>query len=261
MRNVVVIGVGAMGTALIAAAKSADDQLQISVSDKDETKVIAATNSLDVAVADDSAMTSAELIVIAVKPQDITKVLTELNPKLTKSQTVLSIAAGVTLEKLNQLVPNATAVRCMPNTPALVGKGLSTLSVAANTDAIHLARATEFLAAAGKVMVIPEELQDSFTAIHGSGPAYVFLLIEALVAAAVAQGISEKDATTAVIETIAGAAALIAETGESASELRQRVTSPGGTTEAALAVFATGGLTQLVAQAVAAAKQRAAELG
>jgi len=261
MRNVVVIGVGAMGTALIAAAKSADAQLQISVSDKDETKVSAATKSLNVAIADDRAITSAELIVIAVKPQDIANVLTELNPRLNKSQTVLSIAAGVTLEKLNQFVPNATTVRCMPNTPALVGKGLSTLSVLANPDPIHLERATEFLTAAGKVMVIPEELQNSFTAIHGSGPAYVFLLIEALVAAAVAQGISEKDATAAVVETIAGAAALIAETGESASTLRHRVTSPGGTTEAALEVFAAGGFGQLVAQAVAAAKQRAAELG
>jgi len=261
MRNVVVIGVGAMGTALIAAAKTADAQLEISVTDKDETKVMAAKKSLNVALADDSTISSAELIVIAVKPQDISKVLIELNPKLTKSQTVLSIAAGVTLDKLTQLVPNATPVRCMPNTPALVGSGLSTLSVLENTDAIHLKRATEFLAAAGKVMVIPEELQDSFTAIHGSGPAYVFLLIEALVAAAISQGISEADATAAVIETVAGAAALIAKTGESASTLRERVTSPGGTTEAALSVLAAGGFSQLVAQAVAAAKQRAAELG
>jgi pyrroline-5-carboxylate reductase len=261
MRNVVVIGVGAMGTALIAAAKTADAQLQISVTDKDETKVMAAIKSLNVELADDNTISSAELIVIAVKPQDISKVLAELNPKLTKSQTVLSIAAGVRLDKLIQLVPNATLVRCMPNTPALVGHGLSTLSVKENTDAIHLERATEFLTAAGKVMVIPEELQDSFTAIHGSGPAYVFLLIEALVAAAIAQGISETDATAAVIETVAGAAALIAKTGESASTLRERVTSPGGTTEAALNVFAAGGFSQLVAQAVAAAKQRAAELG
>ena len=261
MKNVVVIGVGAMGTALIAAAKAANGQLNISVTDKDEAKAQSAINQLDVTKADDSDIAAAELIVIAVKPQDISAVLAELNPKLNKSQTVLSIAAGITLEKLTTLVPNAVSVRCMPNTPALVGKGFSTVSVLPNSEPIHLSRATEFLAAAGTVLAIDEKLQDSFTAIHGSGPAYVFLLIEALVAAAMAQGISEADATAAVIETIAGAAALIAETNESAATLRQRVTSKGGTTEAALQVFADGGFTELVAQAVAAAKQRAAELG
>jgi pyrroline-5-carboxylate reductase len=261
MKKIVVIGVGAMGSALIAAVKSANPELVISVLDKDQSKVASAISSLNVLAGDDAAIMAADLIVLAVKPQDLLLVLEELNPKLNSSQTVLSIAAGIKLAKLATALSSATAVRCMPNTPALVGRGFSTISVLPNTDQIHLDRAISFLAPAGKTMVIAEELQDSFTAIHGSGPAYVFLLIEALVAAAEEQGISTADATAAVIETIAGAAELIAKTGESASLLRERVTSPGGTTQAALGVFAEGGFSQLVAKAVAAAKQRAAELG
>lgn len=261
MRNVVVVGVGAMGTALIAAAKSKNPNLMVSVMDKDSTKVEAAVNELGVVAADNDAILNAELIVIAVKPQDINSVLAELNPLLNEKQTVLSIAAGVSLAKLSQLITSAVSIRCMPNTPALIGRGFTTVSANSNTEGMHLARAIEFLSAAGKVMVIAEELQDSFTAIHGSGPAYVFLLIEALVNAAIEQGISESDATSAVIETVAGAAELILQTGESAQDLRNRVTSPGGTTAAALNVFNEGGLSELVSKAVAAAKQRAAELG
>jgi pyrroline-5-carboxylate reductase len=246
MKQVVVIGAGAMGSALIAAAKQADQDLKISVIDKDQSKVATAISELNVIAGDDAAIATAELIVLAVKPQNLMDVLVELDSKLSQDQTVLSIAAGINLTKLSQGLSKATAVRCMPNTPALVGKGFTTISV---------------LQPAGTTMVIPEALQDSFTAIHGSGPAYIFLLIEALVAAAQEQGISAADATAAVIQTVAGAAELIAKSAEPASVLRERVTSPGGTTQAALAVLTAGGFTQLVTAAVAAAKQRAAELG
>jgi pyrroline-5-carboxylate reductase len=261
MKNIVVVGVGAMGSALIAAVKSANPEFVISVIDKDQPKVATAISNLGVTTGDDAAIMTADLIVLAVKPQDLLAVLANLDPKLNSSQTVLSIAAGIKLAKLASALSSATPVRCMPNTPALIGRGFSTISVLPNTDQIHLDRAISFLAPAGKTMVIPEQLQDSFTAIHGSGPAYVFLFIEALITAAEEQGIPATDARTAVIETISGAAELIAQTGESASLLRERVTSPGGTTEAALEVFAEGGFTQLVAKAVAAAKQRAVELG
>lgn len=260
MKQVVVIGVGAMGTALIAAAKNKNSNLAVSVLDKDSEKVAQATKDLGVLVADDAAIAAAELILLAVKPQDVSKVLADLGAKLQKSQTLLSIAAGVSLDKLSSAT-SATVIRCMPNTPALVGRGFTTISANPDTDSIHLDRAIEFLSSAGETLVIPEKLQDSFTAIHGSGPAYVFLLIEALTAAAQAQGIPRDDATRAVIATVAGAAELISQTGEAASTLREKVTSPGGTTAAALAVFNDAGFTQLVAAAVAAAKQRAAELG
>lgn len=260
MKQVVVIGVGAMGTALIAAAKTKNPDLLISVLDKDVEKVTQATKDLGVLVADNAALVTAELILLAVKPQDVFKVLADLGGKLNPAQTLLSIAAGVSLAKLSGAT-NATAIRCMPNTPALVGQGFATISANPTADPIHLDRAIEFLSSAGETLVIPEALQDSFTAIHGSGPAYVFLLIEALVDAAQAQGISKTDATHAVIATIAGAAELISQTGESASKLREKVTSPGGTTAAALAVLNDGGFTQLVAAAVAAAKKRAGELG
>ncbi|MFM1906138.1 MAG: hypothetical protein RIT32_934 [Actinomycetota bacterium] len=260
MQQVVVIGVGAMGTALIAAAKAKLPQLNISVQDKATEKVDHAISELGVGKADEAALAAADLIVLAVKPQDVSKVLAELKPALSNKQTLLSIAAGVTLTKLAAQT-EATVVRCMPNTPAMVGRGFSTLSVLADTDQIHLTRATQFLAAAGQVLVIPESLQDSFTAIHGSGPAYVFLLIEAMIAAAVAEGIAEAEATAAVIQTVLGAAELIAQTQESASTLRERVTSPGGTTAAALAVFEQAGFQQIVAAAVSAAKRRAAQLG
>ena len=261
MKQVVFIGAGAMGSALIAAAKQADQDLKISVIDKDQSKVATAISELNVIAGDDAAIATAELIVLAVKPQNLMDVLVELDSKLSQDQTVLSIAAGINLTKLSQGLSKATAVRCMPNTPALVGKGFTTISVLPDTAQVHLDRAISFLQPAGTTMVIPEALQDSFTAIHGSGPAYIFLLIEALVAAAQEQGISAADATAAVIQTVAGAAELIAKSAEPASVLRERVTSPGGTTQAALAVLTAGGFTQLVTAAVAAAKQRAAELG
>lgn len=261
MKQIAVFGVGAMGTALISAIKRTQPDLLVAVFDKDEAKLNLAVTDYGLQAGNDELLADAELIVLAVKPQDMTNLLDSISAKLNPNQTVLSIAAGITLAKLTQHITQAGVIRCMPNTPALVGAGFSTISTSNDTAALHLDRAVEFLAASGKTLVIPEELQDSFTAIHGSGPAYVFLLIEALISAAEQAGISQADATAAVIETVLGAALLIQQTGESATTLRERVTSPGGTTAAALNVFAEGGFTELVHQAVQAAKARAAQLG
>jgi len=261
MKQVAVFGAGAMGTALIAAAKKVNPHLLFLVFDKDESKLNLTVTNLNVKAGNKEDLSKCELILLAVKPQDVSTVLTEINELLDNSQTVLSVAAGISLDKLKSLLSNAVPVRCMPNTPALIGLGFSTISVLPGTADIHLSRAQELLSAAGKTLQIEEELQNSFTAIHGSGPAYVFLLIEAMISAAIKEGISEQAATDAVIQTVLGAAQLATQTGESARSLRERVTSPGGTTQAALNELNSGNFSELIAKAVKAARQRASELG
>lgn len=261
MKQIAVFGVGSMGTALIAAARKANPQLTVFAYDKDENKLLKAVADLNISLGAMADLSKCELIVLAVKPQDVSIVLTDIDKLLDSSQTVLSVAAGVSLSKLESYLTNAVPVRCMPNTPALVGVGFSTISVLPNTAKIHIDRAQEFLSAAGKTLLIDEELQDSFTAIHGSGPAYVFLLIEAMINAAINEGISEQWATDAVIQTVLGAVQLAIQSGESAALLRERVTSPGGTTQAALNELNSGGFSELIATAVKAARQRASELG
>jgi pyrroline-5-carboxylate reductase len=261
MERISIFGVGAMGTALASAAKTAYPEAKIFVFDKDKSKVETISSSLSVSAGNITDISNSELVVIAVKPQDIFSVLSEIDQHLSSKQTVLSVAAGVSLAKLKSLISAATPVRCMPNTPALVGVGFSTISVLPQTDDLHLNRAIEFLSAAGKTLVIPENQQDIFTAIHGSGPAYVFLLIEAMVQAAIKEGISKEAATEAVLQTVLGAAELAIASNEPVGVLRERVTSPGGTTEAALKELANGGFVELMQIAVQAARKRAAELG
>jgi pyrroline-5-carboxylate reductase len=151
-------------------------------------------------------------------------------------------------------------VRVMPNTPVLIGKGMSVLSAGAHASADHLALISTLLSTSGAVMYIDESLQDAVTAVSGSGPAYFFAFIEAMVAGGVALGLSAEVATELSIQTIIGAAAMLAESGKSATTLRENVTSPNGTTAAALTRFSQGHLAELVAGAMTAARDRSQEL-
>jgi pyrroline-5-carboxylate reductase len=206
----------------------------------------------------------ASVWVLAVKPQVLQSVCESLAP-LAQSQRplVVSIAAGVTIAKVDRWLGGGLAVvRCMPNTPALLGAGAAGLHANQRVSPDQRATAQALMQAAGLAVWIPEEaLMDAVTGLSGSGPAYVFLLAEAMQAAGEAQGLAPETARRLVRQTLLGAARMLSESDESAATLRQRVTSPGGTTQAALDAFEAGGFRELVAGAIDAATRRGRELG
>jgi pyrroline-5-carboxylate reductase len=210
-----------------------------------------------------AAASKAAVWVLATKPQVLRGVCEALAPRAQAQRPlVVSIAAGITSAQLDRWLGGGIAVvRTMPNTPALLGAGVTGLYATAATSSAQKALADALLKPAGKTVWIDDEaLMDAVTAASGSGPAYVFLLAEAMQAAAEAEGLPTDAARTLVVETIAGAARMLRESGETATTLRQRVTSPNGTTQAALDAFAAGGFAPLVARAVHAARIRGAEL-
>ncbi|MCZ8167045.1 pyrroline-5-carboxylate reductase [Silanimonas sp.] len=260
------IGGGNMARALIGGmvrgGASAQD-IQVSEPYAPNREGLAA--EFGVATTEDNAAAASKgaVWVLATKPQVLRGVCEALAP-LAQAQRplVVSIAAGITSAQLDRWLGGGIAVvRTMPNTPALLGAGVTGLYATAATSNAQRALADQLLRPAGETVWIDDEaLMDAVTAASGSGPAYVFLLAEAMQAAAEAEGLPTDAARTLVVETIAGAARMLKESGETATTLRQRVTSPNGTTQAALDAFAAGGFTPLVAAAVHAARSRGAEL-
>lgn len=215
-----------------------------------------------VATAPDAAMQSSDTLVLAVKPQDMRAALASLATAV-RGKLVVSIAAGVTLEALSRwLGGHRKLVRCMPNTPALVGAGIAGLYALPEVSAEERKRAEAILRAVGEVVWLEDErLLDAVTAVSGSGPAYVFWFIEQLAASAVRLGLPRDAALQLALQTVLGAAKLAAASGKSPSDLRKDVTSKGGTTEAALRVFEEEGLAERLARALQAAARRSEELG
>ncbi len=202
-------------------------------------------------------------VLIAVKPDQVADVCAALRPH--QPCRVLSIAAGITTAALTSWLPAETrVVRAMPNTPSLVGAGMAAICVGAGDDAHHgedLDWASAIMVSVGEVVVVAEDRMDAVTGLSGSGPAYVFAMAEALVAAGVAAGLEPGTADVLTRQTILGAARLLAESGEDPAVLRANVTSPGGTTAAGLDVLAAAGFDDLIARVVAAATARSVELG
>jgi pyrroline-5-carboxylate reductase len=206
---------------------------------------------------------SARVVVVAVKPQIAASVLAGLRPLIARDTVVLSIAAGITLATLARGLGAAAIVRAMPNTPAQVGRGVTAAIAGGRVRRTQRALVTRLLEAVGEVVWVDEEsLIDAATAVSGSGPAYVFLLAECLAAAGVSAGLGKDAAMTLARATVAGAGELLRLSDRDAATLRRDVTSPGGTTEAALKVLMakTGGLAPLMRKAVAAAKKRSRQL-
>ncbi|GAB3514047.1 pyrroline-5-carboxylate reductase [Pseudoxanthomonas daejeonensis] len=211
----------------------------------------------------EDAVAGADLWLLAVKPQMMRAACEPLaSAARTQRPLVVSIAAGIPVARLRQwLGGDVPVVRCMPNTPALLGAGVTGLYADEGVDPGQRRRAEDLLSSAGAtVWVQSEPLIDAVTAVSGSGPAYVFLLAEAMEAAAVAEGLPAADARTLVVQTLLGAGRMLDEAGEAPAELRRRVTSPGGTTQAAIEAFQAGGFEALVTRAVHAARQRSAAL-
>ena len=201
--------------------------------------------------------------VMATKPQVLRAVCESLATQAQATRPlVVSIAAGITAAQLERWLGGDIAiVRTMPNTPALLGAGVTGLYASTRVDAAGRQFAETLLSAAGKTAWIDDEaLMDAVTAVSGSGPAYVFLLAEAMIDAGIAEGLEPETARTLALQTVLGAARMLTESGVDAAELRRRVTSPNGTTQAAIERFEAGGLRRLVADAVHAARLRGAEL-
>lgn len=203
----------------------------------------------------------ADLLVLAVKPQVMESVCRALAPRLRPGALALSIAAGIPCARLSEWLGSPHVARAMPNTPALLGAGASGLFAPPPVGPAARARAEAVMASVGSAVWIEDEsLMDVVTALSGSGPAYFFLMVEALVAAAVDQGLPPEAAGALARQTALGAARMLVETGEPPAELRRRVTSPGGTTQAAIERFQADGFERAVAAAIDAAVRRGREL-
>ena len=205
------------------------------------------------------AVTDAQLVLLGVKPAQITGVLAEIASSLHPEALIVSVAAGVTTAAMQAVVPNPV-VRAMPTTPALIGRGVTGISGGSRATAAHLALADDLFRTVGTVVELPESQIDALSTISGSGPAYVFLFIEEFTRAAEAMGFDKDVAALLVQQTVLGAALLLDSTGDEPAELRRRVTSPNGTTERAIAVLQQADLTDLLSRAAEAALQRARQL-
>ncbi len=205
-----------------------------------------------------SAIDSDEPVIIAVKPQDMETVLKEISKKPMKNL-VISIAAGIKTEYIEKYLPNARIIRAMPNSAALVSSAISALSRGSKASKEDLEAAKEIFATIGEVIEVKEDLQDSITALSGSGPAYFFYLTELLEEAGVSIGLSKENSQKLATQIAIGAGGLL-ETGKSPKELRKMVTSPEGTTEAAIKSFEESKLSNIVKKAVQKARERSREL-
>lgn len=258
-----VIGAGVMGEALIAALiRSGVNPADIAFAEKRADRAAELVERYSIVhknVKEVGAESSTILLVV--KPQDMQATLAELASHLSPNTLVISFAAGKTIAAIAAgLGASNPIVRVMPNTPALVGKGASGYSLGNGVTEDQRNFVSQFLAATGKAIEVPEPLQDAVTATSGSGPAYFFAFVEAMIDGSVALGLSREDATALTIQTIVGAAELLENSGDSPTTLREKVTSPNGTTAAALASFKASALSSIVADAMEAAAKRSQEL-
>ncbi len=207
------------------------------------------------------ALDGRDILVIAVKPRDVPSILEEIADHLSPDQLVISIAAGVPISVFEDALPGTSIVRAMPNTPSAVDLGIAAFTVADTAHEAAAERAETVLAAVGVTLRVSEDLLDAVTAVSGTGPAYVFLLAEALIEAAIREGLPHHAAEKLVHQTVHGAGALLAASEKSAFRLRGEVTSPGGTTAAAMHVLEDGGFRALLGNAVRAAANQSKELG
>ncbi|QGQ18580.1 pyrroline-5-carboxylate reductase [Cellulomonas sp. JZ18] len=263
--TVAVLGGGVMGGTLVAGLRSAGwPGGRVVVADRDASAVarIADEHGATGAGSNAEAAAGADVVLLAVKPGVVPAVLAEVAPVLRPGAVVVSVAAGVPLRTYEDALPAGTpVVRVMPNTPALIGAGASAIAPGAAATDEHLALVERVLAATGVVVRVAEKDMDAVTALSGSGPAYVFYVIDALAEAGVLLGLTRDLATRLAVATVEGSAALVRSTGDHPAVLRERVSSPGGTTVAGVAALDAHAVRAGVVAAVRAAAERSRELG
>jgi pyrroline-5-carboxylate reductase len=265
MKRVALLGGGRMGEALLAGLLDAGwepDGLAVAEVDADRRRALETTFAgVHVVPSPAWAVPDADVVVLAVKPGDVVAALESAAPALAEGALVLSIAAGVTLATLEAALPGRAVVRAMPNTPALVREGAAAIAAGTAATDADLELAERVLGAVGVVVRVPESQLDAVTGLSGSGPAYVFLLAEAMIEAGVLVGLPRESARALVLQTLLGSGRLLATGDESPEALRAAVTSPGGTTAAGLAELEAHGFRSAVLEAVRAATDRSRELG
>ena len=266
IRRLAVIGGGRMGEAIVGGLMSrrADEALAVVVADPSAERREKLELELKVSVTADGAeaVAGADAVLLAVKPQVIDSVVSALAPAMEPGALTISIAAGVTCARLEALLHEGTrVVRVMPNTPALVGMAMSVVSGGSDSTAENVADVAALFGAIGDVAVVEERYQDACAAISGSGPAYVALVVDALARAGVREGLTRDLAQRLALQTMRGTVELIARTGEHPEAIIDAVSSPGGTTIAAINELERAGVRSAFAAAVRAAVARSRELG
>ncbi|BCB97381.1 pyrroline-5-carboxylate reductase [Dissulfurispira thermophila] len=257
------IGGGNMAEAIIKGFKSqgsgAKKDILVSEPREDRRKYLEKTYYVRTTSSNREAASLCNIIILAVKPQNMAAVLNEIADLITEDKTVVSIAAGITLSYLQSKLKTKKLIRVMPNTPAIVQEGMSVMSLCECFSDKDISLVRDIFMAVGKVLTLPEKYMDAVTAISGSGPAFIALFIEAMIAAGEKMGLSRNNALELVIQTLIGTARLL-ETGMPPERLREMVTSPGGTTAAGLKTFEEKGFKNIVYDAIYAAKNRAGDL-
>ena len=237
MATTAIFGAGVMGETLLSGLiRSGRDVADLAITEKRADHAAQLEAKYGVRVLDNAtAAKSAEVLVLVVKPQDMHGLLAEIRDHVAPGNLVVSLAAGITTDFLESRLPEGSSVvRVMPNTPALVDQGMAAISPGRHCTDDHLEEAEALLRSCGRVVRVPEHYQDAVTAISGSGPAYIFYVVEAMIEAGVVLGLPRATSTELVVQTLFGAATMLKETGEHPTVLRERVSSPGGTTVAAL---------------------------
>jgi pyrroline-5-carboxylate reductase len=264
MTRIAVLGAGKIGEALLSglmhAGRNADDLL---FTERNPERTAELSKRYGVrAVTVPEAAAEADVLVVAVKPQDIDPLLAELAPALRPGTLVVSLCAGLPTALYESTLPdNTPVVRVMPNTPMLVGEAMSAISPGRNATPAHLNTVEEMLAAVGQVVRVPESQQDAVTALSGSGPAYFFYLVEAMIDAGILLGLPRNIAEQLIVQSAVGSAKMLAEGNEHPVILREAVTSPAGTTIMAIRELEKHGVRAAMLAAIEAARDRSVELG
>jgi len=263
--NIGFIGAGAMAEALIRGLLSSKKYLpeNINCSDilPDRLEYIEKNYRVRGHKSNIDVVELSEIIILAVKPNNIREVVEEIRDALTAEKTLISIAAGISTAFIEDLLEKEIpVVRAMPNTPCLIGEGITALCTGKYAEKRHLEIASELFGTAGRAVELPEKLMNGATALSGSGPAYIYLIIEALVDAGVTIGLPRNTASDFVLQTVIGAAKMVSVTGEHPAVLKAKVMSPGGTTAAALKKLEDGEIRAVLMKAVEAAWEKAKEL-
>jgi pyrroline-5-carboxylate reductase len=264
-KQVAVLGVGVMGEALVAGflggGKISHKQVVVTDPRSERLAEVSRQYGVGVTPSNAGAVAGADLVIVAVKPAIVPVVLGEIAPVLRPGTVVVSIAAGVTVAELEAALPAGVAVvRAMPNSACQVREGMVALAAGRGMTADHRALVGEAMDCVGRTVWLDEQLMDAVTGLSGSGPAYVFVLLEALADGGVKAGLPRQTALELAVQTVLGAARMVAETGSHPAVLKDRVATPGGTTIAGLAVLEEAGFRGTVMRAVEAAARRSAEL-
>jgi len=262
MERIAIIGVGRIGEALLSGLLSSGwSDIVVTSRRAERVAELHERHGVEATTSNADAVRGAAIVVVAVKPQDIDTLLEEIGPLLSSDQMILSVAAAVTTKRIQKRIADGVpVVRAMPNAPSTVHEGMAGISAGANANDTHLARAEEVLSHLGRVVRVQEDAMDAITAVSGSGPAYFALLAEAMIEAGILLGLSREISTTLVVQTMLGTAKQLRDEKMHPVELRESVTSPGGTTIAAIRELEQAGVRAAFLNAIEAAMTRSKEL-